>query len=378
MNICRCFMSVALLVILPIVCASSARGDDELGDGEIVALLERVRDQHRVPGIAGAIVTTEGVVKIGVAGVRKAGTTVAVTVNDEWHIGSNTKAMTATLVAKLVEQGKLKWDTTLAEVFPRLSAGFHADMKRVTVLQLLAHRSGLPANLDLNSYRGDSVRRERLRAVKQYLALPPQHKPGAKYQYSNLGYIIVGAMIERITDESWEENMVAQIFRPLSMRHVGFGGVGTPGETDQPWGHSANGQPVAGNGPKVDNPPVMGPAGRVHCTLQDWGRFVADQLRGAQGERALLRKATYKTLHTPPFGGDYALGWVVVKRDWGGGNVLHHTGSNTMNYANAWVAPGRGFAVLVCINQGGTTAAKATDAAAGALIRLHQRDMNSR
>ena len=118
-------------------------------------------------------------------------------------------------------------------------------------------------------------------------------------------------------------------------------------------------------------PPVMGPAGRVHCTIQDWGKFVVDHLRGPRGEPSILKKSTYEILHKPPFGGNYALGWLVVKRDWGGGAVLHHAGSNTMNYANGWVAPRRGFAVLVCVNQGGDRAFKATDAASAALIRYY-------
>ena len=89
-------------------------------------------------------------------------------------------------------------------------------------------------------------------------------------------------------------------------------------------------------------------------------------------QSGILKAPSYEMLHRPPFGGDYALGWIVVPRDWGGGSVLHHTGSNTMHYANVWAAPARGFAVLVCINQGGDVAAKATDEAAAALIRHYQ------
>jgi hypothetical protein len=118
----------------------------------------------------------------------------------------------------------------------------------------------------------------------------------------------------------------------------------------------------------------MGPAGRVHCSMQDWAKFVADQLRGARGELALLQSASYKMLQTPWPGGDYALGWLAVERDWGGGIVLHHTGDNTMNYANAWLAPQRDFAILVCINQGGDKAFQASDEAISLLIK--HRDSN--
>jgi hypothetical protein len=91
----------------------------------------------------------------------------------------------------------------------------------------------------------------------------------------------------------------------------------------------------------------------------------------AHGEEALLKPETYRTLQTPPFGGDYALGWVAVEREWGGGKVLTHAGSNTMNLAVAWLAPLRDFAVLVVTNQGGPAAFKGCDEAASALIKFH-------
>jgi hypothetical protein len=84
-----------------------------------------------------------------------------------------------------------------------------------------------------------------------------------------------------------------------------------------------------------------------------------------------LKPETYKKLHTSPFGGDYALGWLVAQRDWGGGTVLTHVGGNMMNLAVVWMVPLRNFAVLVVSNQGGEAAAKACDEAASALIQLH-------
>jgi hypothetical protein len=155
------------------------------------------------------------------------------------------------------------------------------------------------------------------------------------------------------------------------MTSAGFGGLGTPGEVDQPWPHLASGTPAPRNGPLVDNPEVMGPAGTVHCSLEDWAKFVADQLAGFAGHGALFPPETYTRLHSAPFGGDYAFGWLVTDRAWANGAAYTHAGSNTMNYAVVWMAPRRDFAVLVTTNQGGEDAARATDEAAAALIRLH-------
>jgi CubicO group peptidase (beta-lactamase class C family) len=341
------------------------------GDEAVTSVLKPIRQKFGVPAMAAAVVTSEGIQFVGAVGVRKRGTEIPVTPADEWHLGSDTKAMTATLIARLVERGRLKWDTTLAGVFPDLAPQMHPDFKTVTLRHLLSHRAGLPANLDLAKYLGADVAALRLRAVREELAKQPQHAPGSTFEYSNLGYIIAGAVVEKTTGQSWERAVRTEVFEPLHMKAVGFGGTGHPGEVDQPWPHTADGEPTSENGPAMDNPPVMGPAGRVHCTIQDWAKFIQDQLRGERGEPALLKPETYQKLHTPPFGGDYALGWIVAPRKWGGGTVFNHAGDNTMNFANVWIAPQRDFAILVCVNQSGETAFKATDEAVGALIKLH-------
>jgi CubicO group peptidase (beta-lactamase class C family) len=345
------------------------------GDEAVTQLLKPIRQKFNVPAMAAAIVTGDGLKYAGVVGVRKRGTEIPVAVDDLWHLGSDTKAMTSTLIARLVERGQLKWDTALAEVFPDLAPQMNPDFQKVTLLQLLSHRAGLPANLSLAAYGGNDVQALRLRAVREELAKPPQSRPGAKFLYSNLGYIIAGAVVEKITGKSWENAINEEVFNPLQMKSAGFGGTGTPGQVDQPWPHTVKGQPTAVNGPAMDNPPIMGPAGRVHCSITDWAKFIQDQLRGARGESALLRPESYQRLQTPPPGGDYALGWTVTERGWAGGKALNHGGDNTMNFANVWIAPGRNFAILVCVNQSNGAnsdgvAFEATDEAVIALFDL--------
>lgn len=342
------------------------------GDKAITQMLVPIRDQHEVPALAAVVVTSKGIVGAGAVGLRKRGSNEPVTADDRWHLGSDTKAMTATLIARLVEQQKVQWESTLEELFPELATKFHPQMREVSLLHLLSHRSGLKPNPELRRYRGDDGRAERAKAVREELAERPAHEPGSHFEYSNLGYIIAGAAVEKITGKAWEQAIQDEVFTPLGMTNVGFGGAGTPGKIDQPWPHFGNGKPAPRNGPAMDNPPVMSPAGRVHCTLQDWAKFIQDQLRGARGEPALLKPESYRKLHSPPFGGDYALGWLVVQRQWGGGLVFNHAGDNTMNFANVWIAPQRDFAILVCTNQSGGRGSKSTDEAVGALLHWWQ------
>jgi len=305
-------------------------------------------------------------------GVRKAGTQVPVFLDDKWHLGSDTKAMTATLVACLVEKGKLQWNSKPSQIFTNLSPAFHPQFKDLTLMHLLSHHAGLPANLNWSQFekKGD-LQEQRLAVVQEALAKTPKSTPGSQYLYSNLGYVIAGAMVERVIGITWEEALRQQVFQPLHMRSVAFGGLGTPGQIDQPWGHPKAGKAVRENGPGVDNPPVLGPAGRVNCTLQDWSLFIADQLRGLRSESALLKAQSYQVLAKPPFGGDTALGWIAVEREWGGGIVLNHCGCNTMYFANAWLAPKKDFAILVCANLG-SDAFQPTDEAVAALIHYAQ------
>ena len=357
--------------VLLLFCATGSARKPDLNADDIRGLLEPIRIEYKLPALGGAVITSKGLLAMGAVGVRKAGTDIPVTDGDLWHLGSDTKAMTAVLIGSLVEKGLLRWETTVGEIFPELVKNNPSPLAGVNLLHLLSHRLGLPHDPASGWWlvpRADTIQGRRINAVIMAVKEKLVAAPGEKYVYSNFGYVVAGAMAEQVMGSSWEELISAAIFNPLGMLSAGFGGVGTPGELDQPWGHGANGKAVNGNGPAIDYPPVSGPAGRVHCKLADWAKFVADQLRGARGEPALLKPETYRVLHTPPFGGDYALGWIVVEPEWGGGKVLSHAGSNVMNYAVVWIAPLKDFAVLIVTNQGGQAAATACDKASAALI----------
>jgi CubicO group peptidase (beta-lactamase class C family) len=357
---------------------ASSRSETPPGPENLNSLLEPIRQRYDLPALAGAIVTSRGLTAVGAVGVRKYGTDTPVTVDDQFHLGSDTKAMTATMLATLVEEGKLSWSTTIEQVFPELSVDMNPAYAKVTLEQLLAHRAGFTdeswpqgKNLQDMYQLPGSPREQRAAYVATVLREPPVSEPGSKFLYSNRSYAVAGAMAEKVADDSWENLMQKRIFQPLGMQTCGFGAMGTPGEIDQPWQHVLVGTshtPIA-PGPQADNAPVIGPAGTVHCSIGDWGKFVSAHLRGERGEAGILKPETFKLLHTPSFGGDYAFGWLVVDRPWARGRALNHTGSNTQNFAVAWMAPARDFAVLIMTNQAGGDTFSACDATAAALIQ---------
>jgi CubicO group peptidase (beta-lactamase class C family) len=237
---------------------------------------------------------------------------------------------------------------------------------------LLSHRAGLTPNLAWSEFETRNLPEARRKASKQLLTRPPAGTVG-QYLYSNAGYVVAGAILEKVGGKPWEQLLTERIFKPLEMKSAGFGGVGTVAKTDQPWGHRDDGSAVESNGPKMDNAPVMGPAGTVHSSLADWTKFLTDQLRGGTGSKALLPAEVYQAIHAPhPADATYGLGWGLAERPWAGGKTLSHNGSNTMNLAVCWIALPKKFGVIVCTNQAGETATKAADEAVGALIRWHR------
>ncbi len=354
--------STACAALLNAASASEALVTPHSGDAVLSGILVTALTKHHIPGMGILVLRSAGVQAVAVAGWRKAGDPTPVMIDDQWHLGSCTKMMTATLIAKLVEDKRLRWDAPVSSL-AHAGTTVDAAWTGITLDHLLCHRAGLSANLDWQ------VLTTRTAVVQSVLPQPPP-LPVGEFSYSNTGYVLAGAWCEQLTATPWETLIAAEIWKPLGITHAGFGGLGHPGQVDQPWGHLADGTP-AGNGPAADNPEVLGPAGRVHLPLADWALFIRDQLRGARNQPALLTPASYRHLHTAWPTGDDARGWVVVNgQPWAKGPALYHNGSNTMHYAVVWMAPTADLAILVTANHG--TADPACDEAAAAAITAFQ------
>lgn len=333
-------------------------------------LIKPAAKQYDLPAIGGARVVNGDIEVLGTHGKRAQGHSEKVTDHDQWHLGSCTKAMTATLVAAHVEDGLLEWDTTIGEIFTDITV--HPDLAGVPITWLLSHRAGTITDLGQHPAIFEALGDDRdMRDVRadfaaQVLALEPEFTPGDGWGYSNSGFIIAGAALERLTGDAWETLMLERLFTPLQMDSCGFGAPGDPELVDQPWGHSPTGTAIE-PGVNADNPAGLGPAGTVNCSLESWSKFLSDQAAGARGEDALLTAVSYEMLHTSQ-GDDYALGWGVADRDWAGGKVLVHSGSNTIWMATTWVAPELNAAYMATTNIAAPDTAYALDDAITALI----------
>jgi len=193
--------------------SASSRSESPPVPENLNSLLEPIRQRYDLPALAGAIVTSQGLTAVGAVGMRKYGSDTPVTVDDQFHLGSDTKAMTATMLATLVEEGKLSWSTTIEQVFPEFSVDMNPAYAKVTVEQLLAHRAGFTdaswpqgKNLEEMYQLPGSPREQRAAYVATVLSEPPVSEPGSRFLYSNRSYAVAGAMAEKVADDFMGES----------------------------------------------------------------------------------------------------------------------------------------------------------------------------
>jgi CubicO group peptidase (beta-lactamase class C family) len=328
-------------------------------DGTPVSLTDQIPDlrkEKKLVGLAAMVMVDGQVVASAVDGERKNGSNVPLEIGDRWHLGSITKSVTATMIARLVESGQIEWSYSIGECFS--DASIHDDWKPVTLHQLVTHTAGAPANFSVGvrlkqPALGPECTQARLESVLAVLAKQPAHVPGKEHAYSNVGFTIAGAMAEKATGESWEDLVKREVFEPLELTGAGFGPPKSSDQTlEQPRGHSSYfGWTVAADD-KADNTPIMGPAGTVHMTLKDLCTYATEHLRGELGAGRLLSAETYTLLHTPVLD-DYACGWVKNEPNaFIPHTVYWHNGSNTMWYALVVFIPDKNMVVAVTSNDG--------------------------
>jgi CubicO group peptidase (beta-lactamase class C family) len=378
MTVSRRIPPLAIAALAFLLAAVPARALQSLD-----AKLSPYLDSHGLPALAAAVAVRGEIVAAGAVGARRAGTDIPVTLADKFHIGSDTKAMTALLAAMLAEEGRLAWNSTPASIFPELARDMDAGFAAVTLDRLLSHSAGVPPDgpelgelLDQAAKQDGNLDQLRRFIVAQAGRKPLAFAPGTRFAYSNLGYMTAGAMIERAGGKTWEELIVERVFAPLGLATAGLGCQASLGRVDAPLGHLLAGgkpEPVLA-GINCDNPDFMGPAGVAHMSILDFARWAAwNAGEGARGP-ALVKPETLRKLHAPVIGVPdgqnaapgtkkpedlYALGWGVVTVDFIPHPVLQHGGSNMKNLAHIWVDPERDFAVVLATNIAGEKANEA-------------------
>ena len=257
--------------------------------------------------------------------------------NMEWNIpntpetrfrlGSITKQFTAALVLQLVEQGKIKLDGKISDYLP----AYRKDVgEKVTIHQLLNHTSGIPSytsqpgffqNVSRNPYTVDEF-------VKTFASKDLEFEPGSKFSYNNSGYFLLGAIIEKVTGQTYEQALKEKIFTPLGMNNTGYDHWDTIIEK------RASGYTKTASGYVNANYLDMSipyAAGSMYSTVEDL--FIWDQ--ALYTDRVV--SATTKALMYKPNLSDYAYGWIVRQAKFGSENIPQITHGGGINGFNTTI-----------------------------------------
>ena len=354
----RCFMLVlVLLVVVPVSFAQQAPGP------EFDAYVNKALKDWEVPGVAIAIVKNDRIVLAKGYGVRELNKPEPVDERTLFAIGSSSKAFTATAIAILVDQAKLKWEDPAIKYLPGLQLFDPYSTRELTVADLLSHRSGL-ARGDQLWYASDYGRDEILRRVRY---LKPSWSFRSRFGYQNIMFLAAGEIIPSVTGKTWDDFVRERIFTPLDMKSTNTSIKAFAGVTNVATPHSRIEDKVqAIPWRNIDN---IAPAGSINSNVQDMAQWVRLQLgEGVYDGKRVLSAAAIKEMQTPqtvirldgPRGRlypeahflNYGLGWFLS--DYRGRKLVEHGGAIDGMRAEVALMPEEKVGLVVLTNLHGT------------------------
>lgn len=332
---------------------------DPRDDAWLEAVLKQELNTLGCPGLVAGYLDVNLRPRVVAAGLRRIGSVEPLLPTDAIHIGSCTKAITGLLIADTVAVGQLRFSTTLGSLDALWK---HSPCSDVTIDALLRHEAGLPENVkwwDITQAGGD-LTSQRLNVLSPQWHSEKNHPPVGKFSYSNVGYVLLGSVIDKVYGMPFEDVIQQRIARPGMLQSIGFG---VPNLVS---GHQL--KTAVYTATSEDNPPVMNSAGRLHMSVSDWLRTATLQLDTSDFLPQGIRKQLYGSNKV----GGYSGGWITVNRAWANGIALTHAGSNTFWLAVMWVAPRTGYAFAAVANAAGDDIAKGLDRIISAMILRSQ------
>lgn len=353
-------MRLAALALLAL--ASTAAQAQKL-DAKFDAYVAQTMRDWKVPGLALAVVRNDSVIVSKGYGTRTLDKNEPVDDRTIFAIGSSSKAFTATLVAMLVDESKMRWDAPATDYLPSLELYDPYVSKELTIRDLLTHRSGL-ARGDLMWYATDLSRDEILRRVRFQR---PASSMRSRFGYQNVMYLAAGQAVAKVAGKSWDDVVAERIFRPLGMVEsntstralASLTNVATPHqEVDDtlrviPW-HN------------IDN---IAPAGSINSNARDMAQWVRLQLnQGKVGGKSIVSSGALAETHQAqiampvssdarqanPFShlNSYGMGWFL--QDYRGRELRHHGGNIDGMSALVGFLPEEKLGVVVLTNANGS------------------------
>ncbi len=352
-----CFVLFALLLIAPF---GRARAADFSVD-DLDAFVKQAMKEYGVPGCSVAVVKDDKVVLVRGYGVRGFGRDDAVDENTLFMIASNTKPFTAALLATLVDEGKLGWDDHVIDRLPEFALPDPYPTREVTIRDLLAHRTGLPAFTGDNLERLGFGRPELLRRIRFFKTT---HSFREKASYSNPAYLTAGMVAARVGGASWEDLVKARLFEPMGMTQSGVSVKDRDRSNNVAEAHFAkpDGEPYV---VPWNNHDPMGPAGSITSTAADMARWVRMQLgEGRLDGKQIISAKSIREMHTPAMvetptfaelppidrysGFSYGLGWGIYHYQ--GSEIIEKGGAQAGMRSAVVLVPSKKAGIVILAN----------------------------
>jgi CubicO group peptidase (beta-lactamase class C family) len=303
--------------------------------------------------VDGQIVYTKG------HGFRDRDKQLPATTQTLFAIGSSSKAFTVFALGTLVDQGRIAWDTPVVDYLPWFRMYDPEVTRRLSVRDLVTHRSGLPRH-DLVWYNNRSVSREDL--VRRLRYLPPNKDLRETFQYNNLMFVTAGYLVGTLEGSSWEDAIRSLVFQPLGMTGSDFSVAEAQRAADYSLPYEVRNDTIRQMPFRDIN--LVGPAGSINSSVDDMLKWVRMQLSdGTVDGKRVIQAATLRDMHSPhmpiglsdqkEFGAqDYGMGWFLTS--YRGHYRVSHGGNIDGFSALVTLYPQDGVGLVVLTNQNGS------------------------
>ncbi len=357
----------SLLVIFALSSPISHAKSTQEKNQEIAQAITQAMEVFQVPGVAVAIVKDDQVVMNQGFGVVEHGKPAKVNAETLFGIASNTKAMTAALIAQLVDQGKLTWQTKVIDIIPEFQMPDAYVTREFTLIDLLSHNSGLGLGAgDLMIWPETTHTMSDI--IKGMKHLPEVSSFRSEFAYDNLMYIVAGEIVARVTGKAWQDNIRDNIFTPLGMNNTRakFSLIEKDNQNVARAHVPLEGEIHVVGGNFLEK---FSSAGAVGSNVNDMALWIKAQLNQgtyqANGEekqlfskaqsdemwrpRTLLPVSENATLNDKTHFSAYGLGWFM--KDYHGVKLIQHTGGILGMVSKVVLIPEANLGLVILTNQ---------------------------
>lgn len=317
---------------------------------QTIQFADSIRIVYNIPEISYAVIDSKTILEISALGKHSTELPDRATLNDRFHIGSNTKAMTAFIIAKYVDKGKLKWTTKFFDIFPEWKANSKVEYYKITLQDLLSHRARI------QPFQGDNdptipelkgTKQENRKAFGKFvLTLNPVDVDTIhKFTYSNADYTLATLMLEKVTQKSWEQ-LMEKVFNKDLKLNVRLSWPENQKIKDT-WGHSFENDKLIPVPSNTDyHLDFTEPAGDINIKLKDYTKFIQLNLQGLKGQNNYLTAKTYQFIHKGIE--NYSLGWYNIYEN--GKELSTHSGTAGTYYTLVHIDRLKGQAYIIFTN----------------------------